>query len=385
MNGCFVPWFEEEWGNSFTISMGRENSTKGLTNGPIMAGEWMLTIQSLQIPDVVSKVPVRGRTEFKISIYRTKQDPQQAYCWYAGDLHTHTHHSDGIYSPEQLIALAKGNGLQFLCITDHNTLSTFDDLPNLDESFLVLQGIECTTVDRGHANAIGIQAGLDWHVYGDRTFNHIADDTRRLEGLFCINHPYTDFGPWNSWEMDFSKVDCFEVWNSLSERYEQKLSLAKWDEFLNAGYKMTGVGGSDAVHRVKRPHRPGYPKTWVLAEKLTRADIMKGIKEGRVLVTAGPFFDAKILFNHQTYCIGDHLPVDRDALVNVEIESEFQQKHVIQIVVNGQVVKEWSPESLCKVGAEIEVQNKDWVRVQLKDENDDVLGFTNPFFMGLRS
>jgi len=42
------------------------------------------------------------------------------------DLHTHTRASDGIYSPHELIDLAKDNGLIALAVTDHDTV---DGLP----------------------------------------------------------------------------------------------------------------------------------------------------------------------------------------------------------------------------------------------------------------
>ncbi|HOV68903.1 MAG TPA: PHP domain-containing protein [Clostridia bacterium] len=41
------------------------------------------------------------------------------------DLHTHTVFSDGEYSPEELIDLAKASGVGFLSITDHDTLAGY--------------------------------------------------------------------------------------------------------------------------------------------------------------------------------------------------------------------------------------------------------------------
>ncbi|MGH2735827.1 MAG: PHP domain-containing protein, partial [Actinomycetota bacterium] len=43
--------------------------------------------------------------------------------WLRGDLHAHTHHSDGRMSVAELAASARANGLDFLAITDHNTVS----------------------------------------------------------------------------------------------------------------------------------------------------------------------------------------------------------------------------------------------------------------------
>lgn len=47
------------------------------------------------------------------------------------DLHTHSHYSDGTYSPEQLIQAAREIGLSAVALTDHNTV---DGLPEFVEA-----------------------------------------------------------------------------------------------------------------------------------------------------------------------------------------------------------------------------------------------------------
>src|SRR5262249_57903939 len=49
--------------------------------------------------------------------------------WLAGDLHTHTVHSDGGLTVPELALLAAGSGLDFLAITHHNTVSPHPQLP----------------------------------------------------------------------------------------------------------------------------------------------------------------------------------------------------------------------------------------------------------------
>ena len=48
--------------------------------------------------------------------------------WLAGDLHTHTVHSDGALTVAELAALAAGRGLDFIAVTDHNTVSHHAEL-----------------------------------------------------------------------------------------------------------------------------------------------------------------------------------------------------------------------------------------------------------------
>lgn len=43
------------------------------------------------------------------------------------DLHMHTNHSDGFYSPSDLVAKAKENGLDGISITDHDNLSGYKE------------------------------------------------------------------------------------------------------------------------------------------------------------------------------------------------------------------------------------------------------------------
>ncbi len=43
------------------------------------------------------------------------------------DLHIHTNHSDGFYSPEDVVLKAKENDLEAISITDHDNLSGIND------------------------------------------------------------------------------------------------------------------------------------------------------------------------------------------------------------------------------------------------------------------
>lgn len=61
------------------------------------------------------------------------------------DLHTHTNHSDGSLSPEELLQTAARAGLQTIAITDHDTLSGYDEAAALPRSLDLIRGIELTT------------------------------------------------------------------------------------------------------------------------------------------------------------------------------------------------------------------------------------------------
>ena len=43
------------------------------------------------------------------------------------NLHLHSTHSDGVYSPGELVRIAKAEGYRALAITDHDTVSAYPD------------------------------------------------------------------------------------------------------------------------------------------------------------------------------------------------------------------------------------------------------------------
>ena len=66
------------------------------------------------------------------------------------DLHTHTYHSDGSYTPKELVAAAKEKNL-IIALTDHNTVSGLPDFLSEAERVGVtaIGGSELTTVYKG--------------------------------------------------------------------------------------------------------------------------------------------------------------------------------------------------------------------------------------------
>jgi len=68
------------------------------------------------------------------------------------DLHVHSNHSDGIYSPKQLVDMAIDLGLGGIALTDHDTIGGNSEfLVQGDESNLVcIPGVEISTEYRGY-------------------------------------------------------------------------------------------------------------------------------------------------------------------------------------------------------------------------------------------
>lgn len=231
---------------------------------------------------------LRQATESRVPAALSEM-PTPAHRWFKGDLHCHTFHSDGEDSLERLVQTAREIGLDFLAVTEHNTVS---HLPYLQlyasADFLPIPGEELTTYN-GHANVWGIQKWVDFRCLTMEDWQKVAALAHQQGALFSINHPKSGGPPWE-YGLDLA-FDCLEVWQAhfWLSNYE---SLALWDGLLRQGRRVVAVGGSDA-HRMGTPEMPpsnplGIPTTLVYASALTQEAILDAIRKGHVALTREP-------------------------------------------------------------------------------------------------
>lgn len=73
--------------------------------------------------------------------------------FFRADLHCHSTWSDGSQTPEELISLARRQGLQALAITDHDTVDAYHTAPLAakNESIALISGVEFSTFHEGQS------------------------------------------------------------------------------------------------------------------------------------------------------------------------------------------------------------------------------------------
>lgn len=76
------------------------------------------------------------------------------------NLHTHSTHSDGKYSPEEMVKVAKAEGYKALAITDHDTATAYPFLKAECEK----EGLDCIFGVEFTANSDLISAGY-FHIW----------------------------------------------------------------------------------------------------------------------------------------------------------------------------------------------------------------------------
>ncbi|MEV0617843.1 CehA/McbA family metallohydrolase [Nonomuraea sp. NPDC050404] len=316
--GCASPEGFRGWSggarDEYTIA--RDWATPGYLPGEPETGTWHVWLRLHRIPP--QGLDYTLDISFDDVAPPVAEEPPHGQCpprrdipdidglrWYAGDFHAHTVHSDGSLTIAELAELAHGRGLDFLAVTDHNTVSHHPWLSKIDRGVTLLPGQEVTT-DRGHANVFGEVGWVDFRQPADSWVEH----AERSGGLISINHP---LGADCAWLLPISRRPrVAEVWSSgwWDRRWGAPLAWADaWRDDVIA------IGGSD-FHRHGSDGLPGAPTTWVLTEDTGM--VLDGVRAGRTAVSAGP--DGPLLLR-----LGDELlALDADGLVLVRPDGSRQ-------------------------------------------------------------
>jgi hypothetical protein len=199
----------------------------------------------------------------------------------------------------ELAALAVRRGLDFLAVTDHNTISHHAELAANSDRYgiTLLPGQEVTT-SSGHAGALGDIGWIDFR----REPDDWLDATERGGGLLSVNHPIA--GP-VSWTHPMRRrPPLVEVWHWSWLDLRWTTPLAWW---LAWDQSAIPVGGSD-WHREGSDAPLGKPTTWVECAGEEPGEILDGLRAGRVTISAEP--DGPVLLRHD----GDLVAIGGDGL-----------------------------------------------------------------------
>lgn len=281
--------------NRFFIA--EDAATPGYLAGPIQPGEWNVIFGLYHLADEGCDFTLEIElTEGRTKLPMTEPPALPGFLpalngtpgWYRGDLQCHTHHSDAQGSLDTLLATARARGLDFLAVTDHNTVSHIHEFPaQAGQRPLLIPATEVTTY-AGHMNVWGLQTWQEFRCSAaDRATMRAIIDFAHLQGCLCsVNHPKTDGPPWEYGDLPY---DCVEAWQAPWP-FRNEESLAFWDALLMSGRRVIAVGGSDyhqpLLPMKGRPHLLGQPTTWVYADSLSVEGILAGLRRGRVCVSA---------------------------------------------------------------------------------------------------
>lgn len=229
--------------------------------------------------------------------------------WYPCELHCHTLHSDGSFSVNELLSAAKERSLSGICLTDHNTISGWEETEN-QSGIAVLKGIEYTTY-HGHMLCLGTDKIIDF--FDIDSINSAVEKIRESGGLVGIAHPFqlgTPICTGGHWDYKITKWENVNYIEVFSEgcpylNTPNKKARAMWHSLLDKGYKIAPSMGRD-WHRKKGDINLAAC-TYILCDEgeLTDGKMKKAIAEGRTLVTTGPLFTFE---TKEGLSVGDEIP-----------------------------------------------------------------------------
>ena len=300
--GCVGPAGFRGWSGgsrrSFVITA--DSATPGYLPGELEPGTWQVMIGLHMLPPGGSEYRVVAEVSSTPGQLRPGPAPDPmpplgerpprrdlpaaaGRRWLAGDLHTHTVHSDGVMTVPELARFAAGRGLDFIAVTDHNTNSHHAELPAAAATHGIglLPGQEVTTPD-GHAGALGDLGWIDFREPADSWLGA----AERGGGLLSVNHP---IGGHVSWTIPMKRrPPLVEVWHWSWLDPHWTTPLAWW---LAWDPTAIPVGGSD-WHRPGSDAPPGTPTTWVECDRddsRQAADpqlVLGGLRAGRTAISA---------------------------------------------------------------------------------------------------
>lgn len=372
-------------GNTENALVGELAASRSYVPGPIAAGKWKVVVGKALVktkPASFSlKVTLRDAPTLAA---QTTRKPYAAPAplstetrWYAGDFHVHSIESGDAKPPlDEIATFAKSRGLDFVLISDHNTVSQLDfyaEAQKKHADFLFLPGVEFTTY-WGHANAIGSTKYVD-----DKTEmpgNSIAAAVQAFHdqgALFSINHPTLALGDaclGCAWEHDLpvDQYDAVEIGTGKFGILTDS-AVGFWDDLCAKGRHLAALGGSDD-HKAGVDESPtqspiGNPTTMVYAKALSVQGIIDAVKNGRTVVKLKSPDDPMVELVSSVAPVGDSI-----AAAKTELSATITGGvgYTARFVKNGQPEPEVDVDSdpfVLKLPADAPVSGEDRYRVEV--------------------
>ena len=334
-------------------------SSNGFKN--LESGDYRITYLLHKEGDVILKIedeknPIDSKKEVDIEKDEVKCSEEK---WYAGDFHTHTFYSDGKLSPEENIEVAKKRGLSFFSPTDHNFNQT--RFPETD--LLIIEGTEITS-KYGHINVFFTNESVfkKYSVEGLNTEEWLLKVLREIKDeIYSINHPFMETFEFLVEDYELENLRFMEIINDptyMTSMDAMEDALKAWDILLYPDEK---------YENADYPSLLGDPKTYIFAKNLSKNEIKKAMLAGKISVSREKLIELKKV---------------NDTEFTLELEeSTFHDKKLhIELIVDGDIYKIYENTLYEKLNLD---ENYHYVRANVRCEDGELYGFTNPYFYNL--
>jgi hypothetical protein len=221
-------------------------------------------------------------------------------------------------------------------------------------------------------------------VRDDVLDRHLAP-VRRAGGLCVAAHPHAPY-PSGALMYPFDAFDVVEVWNGrwrseLPWNADNDAAVAEWGRGLAAGLHrgrwQPAIGSSDAhlAGQLGRPH------TVVLADELSTAAVLAGLRAGRSWIADSTAVELvfEVVAGDRRAGVGDRVHADGEPVVarlevhgvpsgSVSVHTEHGVVHRESLPANGSGTVEWR----------FRGEDTGFVRVQVRHGDGSMAAITNP-------
>lgn len=390
---------------SFSISAVK--ATPGYVAGEVPSGAWSIILGLAKIPPEGCRYRVLVKAsrlgEAVCENHRAEEGFSQCRRelaatpgWIKGDLHVHSHHSDGKHTIHELAWKALEKNLDYIAVTDHSTISQVYEMRRMrNPPVLLIPGVEVTTY-HGH---LSIWGG-EWFNFRRRRledFVSLINEAHEKGLAISVDHP-RDLGELCiGCDFEFKQIrgfDAVEVWNGpwFVKNWEP---LAWWHSLLSEGLMVTAVGGSDYHGGEGSYARLGEPTTWILVDSPTVRNVISSIKQGRVFVSqspSGPFLGLKAYTSSSVFETGGTVEAKPGDVLKTVVEARGGDGAILRLI-SSQGVEEAVPvkgESFRRVKETTLRHSCLFIRAELGwyadpfsvnlGEDDTVFALTNPVY-----
>jgi hypothetical protein len=412
--GGFRGW---SGGSKQVFTVSATDATPSFLPGPIEPGRWTLL---LGIPNIRQDV----HASYTASIWfahdaATAWGPdvlnpplRKEAGWYRGDLHMHGAHSDGSCTSQSgakrvpcplflTVQAALDRGLDFIALSDHNTISQFNDIRELQPYFdhlLLMPAREITTFE-GHANLFGVVQPVDFRVGTSAApdWNSLLRNVATLHGIISINHPIRPDDErcmgcgWASAKpIDMHLVQAIEAVNGSDAILPILSGVPFWEDQLDKGFHLTGVGGSDNHDAKQGTPLPGTPTTVVHASELSMPAILDGIRAGHVFIDVQGTRDRMLVMTahlgDRNAEMGDSLPASAGAVVHVALDVAALSGDHVEIILDGKPLQPGADLGIHSAKQTVSFDwtsdgKPHWIRANVRGTGGELLMVGNPIYI----
>lgn len=388
------------------IDIREEEASDGFVAGPIQGGNWQVIVSCHGIfsAEVKGSIEVIGmdahaprlaqQSSFgKIQVNQVLKDrqPYSGDCYFVkSELHAHTVHSDAQQTTQELLEQADQEGIAWLAISDHNTITAIEEAAHLADQYQVkiIPGLEFTTF-YGHF----LMHGAPHYLFQNWTEVNLENVGAYLAYLkenpvnITIAHPFDQGNPWCTgcrWDYqlaDLRHVDAIEIWNYVNPHQSQSSEKAyqQWVQLLAMGYEISATAG----HDWHRPLEDGeqVARSYLLVEDQANLEqILMAHRLGKSYASIGPILE-DFSFN-DCYRLGDRIESDGEYKISLTLSClepgdrlfiHDQIQPIIQEeILESKINREWT----------LSLKDSRLLRLEIRNKMNEMILFTNPIYLG---